>query len=168
MVATLLRCILCLGDPSQINVSTIWSIRETVSLMTSCDKSTKAKLKKFVGIIAVNLPVLKPFLSQAKQAISSGSSKKQSGASGNALTGSFRLSHVDPSGKKRTVHDISMMDDSSEENMIKQHKIATESQTDLTRNSAGLLSLSGSMKEEDGIQVTQRYEVSYSSHHGNV
>lgn len=32
MVATLLRCILVLQDASQINVSTIWSIRETVSL----------------------------------------------------------------------------------------------------------------------------------------
>jgi len=32
MTATLLRCILCLQDVSQINVGTIWSIRETVSL----------------------------------------------------------------------------------------------------------------------------------------
>jgi hypothetical protein len=30
MTATLLRCILCLQDVSQINVGTIWSIRETV------------------------------------------------------------------------------------------------------------------------------------------
>lgn len=31
MVATLLRCILSLRDPSQVNNMTIWSIRETVS-----------------------------------------------------------------------------------------------------------------------------------------
>lgn len=31
MVATLLRCILCLKDVDSINVGTIWSIRETVS-----------------------------------------------------------------------------------------------------------------------------------------
>lgn len=30
MIATLLRCIICLQDVSQINVGTIWSIRETV------------------------------------------------------------------------------------------------------------------------------------------
>jgi hypothetical protein len=33
MTATLLRCILCLQDVSQINVGTIWSIRETVRFL---------------------------------------------------------------------------------------------------------------------------------------
>ena len=32
MVATLLRCIICLGDAEEINVGTIWSIRETVRM----------------------------------------------------------------------------------------------------------------------------------------
>ena len=35
MMATLLRCILCLQDVSQINVGTIWSIRETVRTPSS-------------------------------------------------------------------------------------------------------------------------------------
>lgn len=30
VLATLLRCIICLGDPASINLGTIWSIRETV------------------------------------------------------------------------------------------------------------------------------------------
>lgn len=31
IVATILRCVICLGDKTQINLGTIWSIRETVS-----------------------------------------------------------------------------------------------------------------------------------------
>ncbi|KAK1762312.1 hypothetical protein QBC33DRAFT_286648 [Phialemonium atrogriseum] len=46
-VATLLRCILCLKDVDSINVGTTWSIRET-----------------FVGIIAVNVPVLGPWIAR--------------------------------------------------------------------------------------------------------
>ncbi|RMZ73474.1 integral membrane PTH11 [Pyrenophora seminiperda CCB06] len=94
MTATLLRCILCLQDVSQINVGTIWSIRET-----------------FVGIIAVNVPILKPFFSKAKNAVSSTkASKDSSSADANALPFHLRLSHVDRKGKKRTVHDITGLD----------------------------------------------------------
>ncbi|KAH6859293.1 hypothetical protein B0T12DRAFT_453888 [Alternaria alternata] len=102
MTATLLRCILCLQDVSQINVGTIWSIRET-----------------FVGIIAVNAPILKPFFTQAKKAVSSG--KPSHNSSGNGLPDSLRLSHVERKGKKRTVHDITNMDtmmNESEEHII--------------------------------------------------
>ncbi|ETS85373.1 hypothetical protein PFICI_03398 [Pestalotiopsis fici W106-1] len=45
IIAALLRCILCLSDPTSISLGTIWSIRET-----------------FVAILAVNIPVLKPLI----------------------------------------------------------------------------------------------------------
>lgn len=51
MTATLLRCILCLQDVSQINVGTIWSIRETVSL--SNFKATRTLL--MFAIVCRNL-----------------------------------------------------------------------------------------------------------------
>jgi len=104
MIATLLRCILCLQDVSQINVGTIWSIRET-----------------FVGIIAVNFPVLKPFFTKAKNAVSSAKSSKDS-SSTNAIPVHLRLSHVDRKGKKRTVHEITGLDtemNESEERIVR-------------------------------------------------
>ncbi|CEJ82394.1 hypothetical protein VHEMI02460 [[Torrubiella] hemipterigena] len=45
IVASLLRCILSIKDANEVNVSTIWAIRETV-----------------VGVISVNLPILGPLL----------------------------------------------------------------------------------------------------------
>lgn len=117
MTATLLRCILCLQDVSQINVGTIWSIRET-----------------FVGIIAVNFPVLKPFFNKAKNALSSAKASKDS-SSNNALPIHLRLSHVDRKGKKRTVHEITGMDtemNESEEYIVR--GAASEGRTESERN----------------------------------
>lgn len=104
VAATILRCTLCLQDVSQINVGTIWSIRET-----------------FVGIIAVNFPVLKPFFSKAKNAVSSAKSSKEYASNPNyGLRNSLRLSHVDRAGKKRTVHAITEYDNESEEGIVNQ------------------------------------------------
>ncbi|RYP05601.1 hypothetical protein DL765_009802 [Monosporascus sp. GIB2] len=58
MIATLLRCILCLQQSDDINVGTIWSIRET-----------------FVGIVAVNAPVLGPWIARGATVIASKGSK---------------------------------------------------------------------------------------------
>jgi hypothetical protein len=41
MVATLLRCILCLRQADDINIGTIWSIRETVRRRPGFKKSLK-------------------------------------------------------------------------------------------------------------------------------
>ncbi|KAL7774214.1 hypothetical protein CFE70_005126 [Pyrenophora teres f. teres 0-1] len=117
MTATLLRCILCLQDVSQINVGTIWSIRET-----------------FVGIIAVNFPVLKPFFSKAKNAVSSAKASKDS-SSNNAVPIHLRLLHVDRKGKKRTVHEITGMDtemNESEEYIVR--GAASEGRTESETN----------------------------------
>ncbi|KAG9252517.1 uncharacterized protein F5Z01DRAFT_675996 [Emericellopsis atlantica] len=67
VVATLLRCILCLRQADDINVGTIWSIRET-----------------FVAIIAVNLPVLGPWITKTVSAVrSKGSQGHESGMNPN-------------------------------------------------------------------------------------
>ena len=109
MTATLLRCILCLQDVSQINVGTIWSIRETVFLPLHQPSHPTNNPQQFVGIIAVNFPVLTPFFSKAKKAVSSAKTSKDS-SSANALPVHLRLSHVDRKGKKRTVHEITGLD----------------------------------------------------------
>ena len=122
MIATLLRCILCLQDVSQINVGTIWSIRETVLPPTLSPPShTTNNSQQFVGIIAVNFPVLKPFFTKAKNAVSSAKSSKDS-SSTNAIPVHLRLSHVDRKGKKRTVHEITGLDtemNESEERIVR-------------------------------------------------
>lgn len=166
MIATLLRCILCLQDVSQINVGTIWSIRETVCVLMSRNKSERIPDPvQFVGIIAVNLPVLKPFFGKAKHAISSAkSSKKQSSSSGNVLPDSHRLSHIDRFGKKRTVHALSNMTGASEEHMVGGFSSVVGSQADLTQNGQRPSSSSPrSTDEQDGIHITQSYEISHSS-----
>ncbi|KAF1936324.1 hypothetical protein EJ02DRAFT_438622 [Clathrospora elynae] len=118
MVAAVLRYILCLRDVSQINISTIWSIRET-----------------FLGIMAVNFPILIPilmtFLSKARYAISS--VKPTTGSGGEALPDSLRLSHVDRFGKKKTVHEITGIDNESEELIVKKGDWHAESENSVGR-----------------------------------
>ncbi|KAK1977642.1 hypothetical protein LZ30DRAFT_664662 [Colletotrichum cereale] len=65
IIATLLRCILCLQDAQSINLGTIWSIRET-----------------FVGILAVNAPVLGPWIAKNASVVRSRTSKNRSKTSG--------------------------------------------------------------------------------------
>lgn len=80
-----------------------------------------ADLDQFVGIIAVNFPVLKPFFSKAKNAVSSAKSSKEYASNPNyGLRNSLRLSHVDRAGKKRTVHAITEYDNESEEGIVNQ------------------------------------------------
>ncbi|CAI6338866.1 unnamed protein product [Periconia digitata] len=132
MIATILRCVICLQDVSQINVGTIWSIRET-----------------FVGIIAVNLPVLKPFLSAATSKISSAAKlSSQRSESANMMPDSMRLSHVNRHGKKRTVHEITAADNSSEERIMH-------------HSEDGRASTEHSRERDDmgGIKVTKSYNV---------
>ncbi|KAF2745776.1 hypothetical protein M011DRAFT_405699 [Sporormia fimetaria CBS 119925] len=118
VIATLLRCILCLQDVNQINVGTIWSIRET-----------------FVGIIAVNLPVLKPFLTRATRRITSiKDSKTKPRESDDPVGDVLRFSKVQRRGKKRSVHALTENDDSSQEHIVgnrTQSSATAESTSDL-------------------------------------
>ncbi|PVI03300.1 hypothetical protein DM02DRAFT_612376 [Periconia macrospinosa] len=132
MIATILRCVICLQDVSQINVGTIWSIRET-----------------FVGIIAVNLPVLKPMLSAATNKLSSAAKLSSDQSHSAGMRDSMRLSHVDRYGKKRTVHDITAADNSSEERIMQQNE---ERRASSTRHS-------GEQDGMGGIKVTKTYNV---------
>jgi hypothetical protein len=79
------------------------------------------------------------------------------------MSNGMRLSVVPRSQKPRTVHDIRALDDSSEEQMVRDRKSVTESELDLMENghapgSAGPRSAGG----ESGIQITRTYEVSQS------
>ena len=155
MVATLLRCILCLQDVSQINVGTIWSIRET-----------------FVGVIAVNIPVLAPFFKRASNIVSSGRNTSgkntRSQSNSNALPDSMRLSHVDRKGKKRTVHAITDVDNESEEHIVGvkdeerdvREESSSRSETEIRRGSEPMGNSGGYLEEEGGITVTTSYEIS--------
>ncbi|KAH8761526.1 hypothetical protein F5883DRAFT_562068 [Diaporthe sp. PMI_573] len=58
IIATLIRCIMCLQTIESINSGTIWSIRET-----------------FVGIIAVNVPAVAPWIVKCASVVSSLASK---------------------------------------------------------------------------------------------
>ncbi|KAJ0159521.1 hypothetical protein CTA2_9541 [Colletotrichum tanaceti] len=82
IVATLLRCILCLKDAKSINLGTIWSIRET-----------------FVGILAVNAPVLGPWIAKNASAVRSRASKNRS--SGNDPDSA---NHIVTIGAKDSAH----------------------------------------------------------------
>ncbi|QPH05531.1 hypothetical protein C2857_003381 [Epichloe festucae Fl1] len=61
IVATLLRCILSLRDIHTVNLTTIWSARET-----------------FIGIIAVNVPILGPFIARTVSRLSGLKSRNSS------------------------------------------------------------------------------------------
>ena len=136
-MATLLRCILCLQDVSQINVGTIWSIRET-----------------FVGIIAVNLPVLKPFIQRAGKVVSSVKHTHDTTGSG-GVRDSIRLSYVKRSGKKRTVHAITDADNESEERIVIDQELG-ERASGTFREQRAIESAS----QERVIRVTKSHEVS--------
>ncbi|KAF4919189.1 hypothetical protein CGCVW01_v008097 [Colletotrichum viniferum] len=82
IIATLLRCILCLQDAQSINLGTIWSIRET-----------------FVGILAVNAPVLGPWIAKNASAVRSRTSKNRSKTGGQESA-----NHIVTIGAKESTH----------------------------------------------------------------
>lgn len=119
-----------------------------------------------MGIISVKLPVLKPFFNKAKQVLTSGlshSSKDPGGKSNSVHAGpnSHRLTHVERSGKQKTLHTLRSLDDSSDEQLGRDSKSIAGSQIDLVEKGAGpaVLVARGSHAEE-GIQVTWTYDVS--------
>ncbi|KAK2040454.1 hypothetical protein LZ31DRAFT_529685 [Colletotrichum somersetense] len=83
IIATLLRCVLCLRDVKSINLGTIWSIRET-----------------FVGILAVNAPVLGPWITKNASSVRSRTSKNRSKTSGQG-SASRRIATI---GAKESTH----------------------------------------------------------------
>ncbi|TDZ21622.1 hypothetical protein C8034_v006576 [Colletotrichum sidae] len=112
IVATILRCVLCLQDAQSINLGTIWSIRET-----------------FVGILAVNAPVLGPWIAKSASAVRSRTSKNRSKASGQdsdnhhivtiGAKESTRLERLGKDGRARKGLGWTTIDNDSEERIMK-------------------------------------------------
>ncbi|PNP57093.1 hypothetical protein THARTR1_02935 [Trichoderma harzianum] len=119
IIATLLRCILCLKDVSSINLGTIWSIRET-----------------FVAIIAVNAPILGPWMTkQASVVTSRGSKSNQSGGTGSGLgivTIGQQSNRLERLGKDGRSHKTgwTTIDDGSEEHIVGQDAGAASQDTE--------------------------------------
>ncbi|KAK4082861.1 uncharacterized protein Triagg1_1751 [Trichoderma aggressivum f. europaeum] len=119
IVATLLRCILCLKDVSSINLGTIWSIRES-----------------FVAIIAVNAPILGPWMTkQASVVTSRGSKSNQSGGTGSGLgivTIGQQSNRLERLGKDGRSHKTgwTTIDDGSEEHIVGQDAGAASRDTE--------------------------------------
>ncbi|KAF6816449.1 hypothetical protein CMUS01_12266 [Colletotrichum musicola] len=112
IIATLLRCILCLQDAESINLGTIWSIRET-----------------FVGILAVNAPVLGPWIAKNASAVRSRTSKNRSKTGGQesashivtigAKESTHRLERLGKDGRARKGTGWTEIDNDSEERIMK-------------------------------------------------
>jgi hypothetical protein len=134
---------------------------------------------QFVGVCAVNLPVLVPFFKRATHLVSLSSrksTKNTNNSNSNALPDSMRLSHVDRKGKKRTVHAITDVDNESEERIVgtkedddemdlgrDQSREGGRSETSIRRGSENTTANPrGWLEEEEerGITVTKSYNVS--------
>ncbi|KAL7934014.1 hypothetical protein V8C35DRAFT_280328 [Trichoderma chlorosporum] len=106
IIATLLRCILCLKDATSLNLGPIWSVRET-----------------FVAIIAVNAPIIGPWMTKkASAAAAHGSRSNQSAGTGSrpehvARQQSVRLERLGKEGRAQKVG-WTTIDDGSEEHIV--------------------------------------------------
>jgi hypothetical protein len=134
-------------------------------------------VQRFVGIIAVNFPVLLPFFRRATNLVSSAASGKNThGNSGSgALPDNMRLSHVDRKGKKRTVHAITDVDNESEEQIVgsggnngegrstrdegREGSTRAGTMTESTLEDLGDRAI-GHAEQEVGITVTKSYQIS--------
>ncbi|PGH13413.1 hypothetical protein AJ79_03692 [Helicocarpus griseus UAMH5409] len=154
IIATLLRCIICLNDVASINLGTIWSIRET-----------------FVAIIAVNIPVLKPFFTKTFRFATTGSSSKDNTKTSTA-SGSHQLTRIERREKQNRIRiamGLTTMDNSSEERIVpppQPRDFDPNSKNNDYLISTGSLE-SGSISRVDGdprdeIHVTTTYNVSKS------
>ncbi|KXH56796.1 hypothetical protein CNYM01_11217 [Colletotrichum nymphaeae SA-01] len=117
IIATLLRCILCLQDAKSINLGTIWSIRET-----------------FVAILAVNAPVLGPWIAKNASAVRSRTSKNRSKTGGQesanhivtigAKSSSHRLDKLTKDGRSANMGWTEIDNDSEERIMKSLHDVS--------------------------------------------
>ncbi|KAK2769501.1 hypothetical protein CKAH01_15194 [Colletotrichum kahawae] len=156
MIAALLRCILSLKDIDGINVSTIWAIRETVSII------------HFVGIIAVNAACIRPLFSSAHWLSSSkGSSSgamKYTGSGdryGHQLVtiggGGQSTDRSMPAKRRHNKYNMTEFDNnSSEEHIVKSSESANWPQASGERDGSLTSKSSG---QHGGIMVTTTYEV---------
>ncbi|KAL7945277.1 hypothetical protein V8C42DRAFT_322680 [Trichoderma barbatum] len=107
IIATLLRCILCLQDVSSINLGTIWSIRET-----------------FVAIIAVNAPIIGPWMTKKASVVATrGSRSNQSANTGSGpglVTIGQQSNRLERLAKDGRAHKVgwTTIDDGSEEHIV--------------------------------------------------
>lgn len=93
IIASLLRCVLSIKDAAEVDVSTIWAIRET-----------------FVGIISVNAPILGPWLIRKCTFIAQSVVSRDRSTEGNKPTGisiitigrqSYRLDRLKRDGNRQ-------------------------------------------------------------------
>ncbi|WYZ46646.1 hypothetical protein EsH8_IX_000871 [Colletotrichum jinshuiense] len=141
IIATLLRCILCLQDAESINLGTIWSIRET-----------------FVGILAVNAPVLGPWIAKNASAVRSRTSKNRSKTGGQesanhivtigAKDSTHRLDRLTKDGRSRKGVGWTEIDNTSEERIMK------------TQNDVAVSAKRSDEEMRNGIHVKTTFEVS--------
>jgi len=88
--------------------------------------------------LAVNAPILKPFLSKARKAMSSIRPSNEN--SSQNLPDSLRLSHVERKGKRRTVHEIDNIDMSmngSGEHIVRQGTDEERASSDVSSRDEG-------------------------------
>ncbi|RJE20160.1 hypothetical protein PHISCL_07496 [Aspergillus sclerotialis] len=147
MVATLLRCIICLGDADEIDVGTIWSIRET-----------------FVGIITVNAPILQPFIVRSVRFASSKAGISGPSSDKSYHPGTHQLTQIERREKQNRIRQAMGMttirdgtvDNDSEERIVQDFD--PNSKNNGVAVSAG--SVEGFEREPNEIIITRGYDVS--------
>ncbi|KAL2370266.1 hypothetical protein RJZ57_005307 [Blastomyces gilchristii] len=141
VIATLLRCIICLQDVASINLGTIWSIRET-----------------FVAIIAVNVPVLKPLFTKTVRlaTTSTGRSAKTTTTGTHELT---RIQRKEKQNRIRIEMGLTTMDDNSEERIVQSFDPNSKN-NDYVISAGSIETLDRDDREPAEIHVTTTYNVS--------
>ncbi|KAK1469737.1 hypothetical protein CMEL01_01504 [Colletotrichum melonis] len=144
IIATLLRCILCLQDAKSINLGTIWSIRETVrptflnpiyrAPSPPFSLSDPANSDSFVAILAVNAPVLGPWIAKNASAVRSRTSKNRSKTGGQesanhivtigAKSSNHRLDKLTKDGRSANMGWTEIDNDSEERIMKSLHDVS--------------------------------------------
>lgn len=128
IVASLLRCILSIKDASEVDVSTIWAIRETVRSSSQRNRYilynfTDIFWMQFVGIISVNAPVLGPWIIKKFTFIAQSVSSKDRSRSDGQNRGisivtigrqSYRLDRLKRDGMKHNPPGWTTINDSEE------------------------------------------------------
>ncbi|PGH08929.1 hypothetical protein GX51_00986 [Blastomyces parvus] len=140
VLATLLRCIICLQDVASINLGTIWSIRET-----------------FVAIIAVNFPVLKPLFTKTFRLATTGSSRGKTTTSGtHELT---RIERKEKQNRIRIEMGLTTMEDNSEERIVQAFDPNSKN-NDYVISAGSIETIDRDHREPAEIHVTTTYKVS--------
>ncbi|PGH36151.1 hypothetical protein GX50_01006 [[Emmonsia] crescens] len=142
VIATLLRCIICLGDVASINLGTIWSIRET-----------------FVAIIAVNVPVLKTLFTKIFRLATTGSASRDTKSPTND---SHQLTRIERQKKQKRIRiemGLTTMEDNSEERIVQEFDPNSKN-NDYVISAGSVETVDSDRREPAEIHVTTSYNVS--------